>query len=83
MTDTLFRALADPTRRHILASLRRDPRSVGELAVGLPLTQPGVSQHLRVLRDAGLVTVEARGTRRLYALRREGLAPLRAWVEGF
>lgn len=81
MADKMFRAIADPMRRRILASLSAAPQSVGELTRGLPLTQPGVSQHLKVLFDAELVVVERRGTRRIYALRREGLAPLRAWVE--
>ena len=79
----MFRAIADPTRREILRNLRGAPRSVGELALALPLSQPGVSQHLRVLLDAGLVTREPRGTRRVYSLRPEGLIPLRSWVEDF
>ena len=83
MNDIVFRAIADPARREILRSLRGAQRSVGELAASLPLTQPGVSQHLKVLLEAGLVTREARGTRRLYSLRPEGLIPLRNWVEDF
>ena len=80
--DTLA-ALADPTRREILAQLRAGPRSVREIADGLPVSRPAVSQHLRTLREAGLADVEARGTRRLYSLRPEGLAALRSWLENF
>jgi DNA-binding transcriptional ArsR family regulator len=83
MDDIVFRAVADPMRREILDALRQAPRSVGDLALLLPLTQPGVSQHLKVLLEAGLVLRQARGTRRIYSLRPEGLTPLRAWVEDF
>jgi DNA-binding transcriptional ArsR family regulator len=83
MHDILFKAVADPMRREILLTLRRTPSSVGELTSTLPLTQPGVSQHLRVLLAAGLVAREAQGTRRVYSLRPDGLIPLRIWVEGF
>ena len=83
MDDIVFKAVADPTRREILRSLRGAPRSVGELALSLPLSQPGVSQHLKVLLDAGLVARAAHGTRRVYSLRPEGLIPLRSWVEDF
>jgi DNA-binding transcriptional ArsR family regulator len=83
MHDIVFRAIADPMRREILTSLRGGTRSVGELAAALPLTQPGVSQHLKVLLEAGLVARSAEGTRRLYSLRPEGLMPLRTWVEDF
>jgi len=76
-------ALADPTRRRIVDHIRVRPRAVGELAELLPVSQPAVSQHLRVLREAGLVRVEPDGTRRIHHLRREGLEPLRAWVESF
>jgi DNA-binding transcriptional ArsR family regulator len=80
--DTLT-ALADPTRREILAQLREGPRSVREIADTLPVSRPAVSQHLRTLREAGLADVEARGTRRLYSLRPEGLLALRSWLENF
>ena len=63
--------------------LRDGPRSVGELAHGLPVSRPAVSQHLRVLKGAGLVTDEQQGTRRLYRIERDGLADLRAWFDSF
>jgi DNA-binding transcriptional ArsR family regulator len=76
-------ALGDPTRRTILERLRTGPRSVGELADGLPVTRPAVSQHLRVLKAAGLVTDSRAGTRRIYRLDPQGLADLRAYFDGF
>jgi DNA-binding transcriptional ArsR family regulator len=74
-------ALADPTRRAVLERLRRRPHTVGELAELVHISQPAVSQHLRVLSRARLVTHEARGTRRNYRASAEGLAALRAWLE--
>jgi DNA-binding transcriptional ArsR family regulator len=74
-------ALGDPTRRAIVDRLRDGPRPVGELARGLPVSRPAVSQHLRVLRDAGLVTDRPEGRRRLYSLDPRGLVELRGWVE--
>lgn len=74
-------ALADPTRRKIYERVVRRPRSVGELARSLPVSQPTVSQHLRALREAGLVQVRPQGTRRIYAADRAGLAELRAYVD--
>ena len=76
-------ALGDPTRRQVFELLRRGPRSVGELAGELPVSRPAVSQHLRVLEDAGLVTHRRDGTRRLYGLNGHGVAELRSWVDGF
>jgi DNA-binding transcriptional ArsR family regulator len=76
-------ALADRTRRQVLELVAARPRSVGEIAAELPVSRPAVSQHLKVLLDAGLVTVTAAGTRRLYALDRSGLAPLRNYLEQF
>lgn len=76
-------ALADPTRRQIFEALREEPKSVGELADCHPVSRPAVSQHLKVLESARLVSVEPRGTRRLYSIRREGLAELREYVDGF
>jgi DNA-binding transcriptional ArsR family regulator len=76
-------ALADPTRRKIFEGLRAGPLPVGALANGLPVSRPAVSQHLKVLTDAGLVSMQAEGTRRLYAIRPDGLAALRAWLDGF
>ena len=78
-----FAALADPTRRHLFEMLAAEPMPVGALADRLPVSRPAVSQHLRVLTDAGLVTVRPEGTRRIYAARREGLAELRAWVDRY
>jgi DNA-binding transcriptional ArsR family regulator len=76
-------ALADPTRRAIFERIAERPRTPGELAQGLPVTRPAVSQHLKVLKDAGLVTDTAVGTRRIYQLNPDGLAALRAYLEGF
>lgn len=74
-------ALADPTRRAIYERLRRRPHSVGELARRSAITQPAVSQHLRVLSRANLVTFRQEGAKRLYRADREGLAELRRYVE--
>ncbi len=76
-------ALGDATRRQVLDRLRSGPRSVSELAAGLPVSRPAVSQHLRVLREAGLVTSRRDGTRQLYRLERAGLEVLRTYVESF
>jgi DNA-binding transcriptional ArsR family regulator len=88
MTDQLvlaraFTALADPTRREIFERVAARPMAVGELAEELPVSRPAVSQHLRVLSDAGLVSVRAEGTRRIYALDPQGLAGLRDYLDGF
>jgi DNA-binding transcriptional ArsR family regulator len=80
-TRSALDALGDPTRRAIVERLREGPRPVGELAGGLPVSRPAVSQHLRVLKEAGLVTDRQVGRRRLYALDPRGLAELRGWVE--
>ena len=74
-------ALAEPNRRAILDLLRDGPRAVGELAAALPVSQPAVSQHLGVLREAGLVEFRRAGRRSLYRLRPQGLEPLRDYVE--
>ena len=76
-------ALGDPTRRQVFELLRGGPRSVGDLAAALPVSRPAVSQHLRVLESAGLVTHRREGTRHLYELEETGVAELRAWVDGF
>jgi DNA-binding transcriptional ArsR family regulator len=76
-------ALGDPTRRQVFELLRSGPRSVGDLAAGLPVSRPAVSQHLRVLADAGLVTHRRNGTRHLYELDSSGVGVLRDWVDGF
>jgi DNA-binding transcriptional ArsR family regulator len=78
-----LQALADPTRRSIFERLRRGPRAVGELALGLPVSRPAVSQHLRVLKGALLVREERQGTRNVYSIDPRGLAELREYVEGF
>lgn len=75
-----FEALAEPNRRRILDLLREGERPAGELVEALAISQPGVSKHLKLLREAGLVSVRADGQRRLYRLEREGLAELEAWL---
>jgi len=80
---TGFGALGDPTRRAIFERLAERPWSVGELAEDLPVTRPAVSQHLKVLKDAGLVVDTAVGTRRLYRVDPAGLEALRAYLDGF
>jgi DNA-binding transcriptional ArsR family regulator len=79
--STVFEALADPHRRAILERLRTGEHSVREIADGLPISRPAVSRHLRLLRDAGLVTAEPRGTQRLYRLHDEGVEAVRAYLE--
>ena len=76
-------ALGDPTRRAILERLRTGARAVGQLADDLPVSRPAVSQHLRVLEDAGLVVARRQGTRRLYRLDPDGLDALRAALDSF
>lgn len=76
-------ALGDPTRRRVLELLRPGPRAVGELAAELPVSRPAVSQHLRVLKGAGLVTERRAGTRHLYRIDAAGLAALRTYLETF
>jgi DNA-binding transcriptional ArsR family regulator len=77
---TAFEVLAEPSRRQILDLLRDDERSVNEIVDRLPLSQPGVSRHLRVLRDAGLVNVRQDAQRRLYAVNAQPLAEIDAWL---
>jgi len=76
-------ALGDATRRSIFESLKSGPRSVGELAEGLPVSKPAVSQHLRVLKAAGLVSDRKDGTRRVYRIEPEGVARVRDYFDGF
>jgi DNA-binding transcriptional ArsR family regulator len=76
-------ALGDPTRRAIFERLRSGPRAVGEIANELPVSRPAVSQHLRVLKEAGLVTERRNGTRRLYRVDPAGLAELRDYFDAF
>jgi DNA-binding transcriptional ArsR family regulator len=78
-----LQALGDPTRRSVLEELRDGPRAVGEIAARLPVSRPAVSQHLRVLKEAGLVTERQNGTRHLYRVDPDGLAEVREYLEGF
>ena len=75
--------LADPTRRRVFERLRHGPRAVNLIAAGLPVSRPAVSQHLKVLKSAGLVEERNEGVRRIYSLRREGLLELREWLDSF
>ena len=81
--DLALDALGDPTRRRVMELLRTGPRAVGDLAADLPVSRPAVSQHLRVLKGAGLVTSRPHGTRHLYAIDDEGLAAIRTYLETF
>ncbi len=80
---TALAVLADPTRRQVFERLRAGPRPVNKLAHGLPVSRPAVSQHLKVLKHAGLVEERSEGVRRIYSLRREGLMELREWLDSF
>jgi DNA-binding transcriptional ArsR family regulator len=81
--ELAMNALGDPTRRAIFEQLARGPKAVGELANAVPVSRPAVSQHLRVLKSAGLVSERPDGTRRVYRIDRDGIAALRAYFEGF
>ncbi len=81
--ERVFDALGDPTRRRILRRLRRGARPVGAIAAGLDVSRPAVSQHLKVLKAAGLVDVRIEGTRRLYGVNMRGIEALRGWLDGF
>jgi DNA-binding transcriptional ArsR family regulator len=74
-------ALSDPTRRHIFETLAAGPRAVGDIAKGLPVSRPAVSQHLKVLKSAGLVTDHAEGNRRVYRIDPAGLGAIRRWLD--
>ena len=76
-------ALADPTRRRVFERLKTGPHAVGEIARGLPVSRPAVSQHLRVLKEAGLVADRPEGTRRVYYIDPQGLGALRTWLDQF
>jgi DNA-binding transcriptional ArsR family regulator len=76
-------ALADPTRRAVFERLRAGPVSVTDIAADLPVSRPAVSQHLKVLKEAGLVRDEADGTRRLYEVDARGIEELREWLDSF
>jgi DNA-binding transcriptional ArsR family regulator len=82
-TSSALSALADPTRRMVFERLARRPQAVGELASGLPVSRPAVSQHLAVLKAAGLVTDRREGARRVYQIDPAGLGTLRAWLDQF
>ena len=81
--EDVLEAIADRTRREILQQLARGPAAVGELTDHLSVSRPAVSQHLRVLLDAGLVRFESKGTRNVYRLDRTGFDALRAWLDSF
>ena len=81
--DAVLQAVADPSRRTVLEILRRHPATAGELAAALPIARPGVSRHLRVLREAGLVEVRQESQRRIYTLRPEPLVEVDQWLEGY
>jgi len=81
--STALAALADPTRREIFERLARSPSAVGELASALPVSRPAVSQHLKVLKDAGLVVHRTHGRRNVYEIDPNGLGALRAWLDQF
>jgi DNA-binding transcriptional ArsR family regulator len=81
--DAALRALADPRRRAILVAIRDHELPAGEIASRFDVTRPAISQHLAVLREAGLVSERREGTRRLYRARPAGAAPLREWLEAF
>jgi len=81
--ERVFAALHDPTRRAVLERLRSGPKPVGEIASGLPVTRPAVSQHLKVLKEAGLVDDRSEGTRRIYQIDPKGLGAMRAWLDQF
>ena len=83
MFSDAFMAIADPNRRHLLEELRRGPKTVNELAAGLPVSRPAVSQHLKVLLDAGLVNAKAEGTRRVYTVSNTGFLKLNVWLDQF
>jgi DNA-binding transcriptional ArsR family regulator len=78
---TALAALADPTRRELFERLRSGPRAVGDLARGVTVSRPAVSQHLAVLKAAGLVRDTASGTRRVYEIDPKGLGAIRAWLD--
>jgi DNA-binding transcriptional ArsR family regulator len=81
--ESALQCLGDPTRRRVFERLRAGPQSVGALARGMPVSRPAVSQHLRALKDAGLVNDQAEGTRRVYYIDPDGLGSLRRWIDEF
>ena len=83
LMDAVLQALSDPSRRTLLAILRDHPATAGELADALPIARPGVSRHLRVLREAGLVDARQEAQRRIYTLRPEALVEVDEWLEDY
>jgi DNA-binding transcriptional ArsR family regulator len=83
LSAEVFRAISDPTRRAILDRLRQDRPSVGALAQGFDVSRPAISQHLRVLKDAGLVEERKQGRRRFYALHAQPLRAVDRWLEAY
>jgi len=81
--DNAFNALGDPTRRSIFEKLAGGPLSVAHIAKGLPISRPAVSQHLKVLREAKLITMEQKGTRSMYRIDRDGVRSLRDYLDQF
>ena len=81
--EAALAALGDPTRREVFEQLRSGPRAVGEIAADMPVSRPAVSQHLKVLKLAGLVTDRAEGARRVYYIDPNGLGALRKWLDQF
>lgn len=81
--DTALAALSDPTRRRVFERLKHGGRAVGDIAKGLPVSRPAVSQHLKILKEAGLVREERDGTRRIYEIDPKGLGQLRRWLDQF
>jgi DNA-binding transcriptional ArsR family regulator len=81
--NAAFAAIADPTRRRVLERLSQRPMAVGEIAAGMPVSRPAVSQHLKVLKEAGLVSDRQDGQRRIYAIDPKGLGVMRAWLDQF
>lgn len=81
--ERVLAALADPTRRAIVERLASGPRSVGEIAAGMSVSRPAVSQHLKILKEAWVVTDHAEGTRRVYQIDPAGLGVIRQWLDRF
>ncbi|WP_304165704.1 helix-turn-helix transcriptional regulator [Phenylobacterium aquaticum] len=81
--NSAFSALADPTRRQVFERLALGPAAVVDLAQGLPVSRPAVSQHLKILKEAGLVSDRPEGTRRVYQIDPKGLGAMRAWLDQF
>ena len=83
VTDRAFNALGDPTRRIIFGKLRRRPLAVSEIAVGLKVSRPAVSQHLKVLKEAKLIFMYKKGTRSIYQINKQGVVAMRGYLDKF